>query len=205
RHSAPAGGRPAGAVSDGARSHERGTALREKRKWKHAAGRAGCCRRRVLPDRRRPRRSSPRLPAGLQGEAAGGGRGLPPGGDGALGGRGRRRRHRHRVALRRDGACRMCRPLWRMERTGAGMLLAATPETDFEEIVAGLGLDVAAKVKPYEDPVPAQEREREDDPAPAREGEESEKAPAEQERSTRLNSSHVNISYDVFCLKKITH
>jgi len=62
------------------------------------------------------------------------------------------------------------------------MLLAATPETDFEEIVAGLGLDVAAKVKPYEDPVPAQEREREDDPAPAREGEESEKAPAEQER-----------------------
>ncbi|GAA1095578.1 hypothetical protein [Nocardiopsis composta] len=62
------------------------------------------------------------------------------------------------------------------------MVLTATPETEFEEIVAGLVGGAAAKLRPYEDPVPGQEREREEDPAPVREGEESEKAPAEQER-----------------------
>src|SRR5437868_7780743 len=39
-------------------------------------------------------------------------------------------------------------------------------------------------------------------PSPARRGLRSESPPPQDRKSTRLNSSHVSISYAVFCLKK---
>ncbi|MFW5415496.1 hypothetical protein J0910_02385 [Nocardiopsis sp. CNT-189] len=62
------------------------------------------------------------------------------------------------------------------------MVRTAGPEAEFEEIVAGLGWEVEAKVRPYEDPIPVQEREREEESAPLHETEGAEKAPVERER-----------------------
>src|SRR3712207_8910526 len=71
------------------------------------------------------------------------------------------------------------------------------------DLALGLRVDAARRLVEDQDPRVVQDRPRDRDPLAlaARE-----RVPALDRKSTRLNSSHANISYAVFCLKKFfTH